>query len=166
MPFLDPICSGRRSWSLRPDDAAAIAIGHFVKDKVGAFGHGLLARDLEVLEDAALVTPWSVARVLREHGLRRAGLVGFAALQDSWDRADGWLDANQPTRGERAWAKLVARRLRASSAQRRVLGFVLARTIGDDSAAIAANLLLGTMVRAPFIALESASRLRPSVRFR
>jgi hypothetical protein len=146
------------------DDAAVIAIGHFVKDKAGAFGHGLLDRDLEALRTYGGVTPMSVARRLREHGLRRAGLVAFSALR-TWSPANEWLEANGPSALERAWATAVAGHFRASSPSRRTAAFFLARTIGDDAPAIAANLIGGTLVRAPFVALESASRFHPAARF-
>jgi hypothetical protein len=146
-----------------PADAAAIAVGHFVKDKLRASSHENLARDLEALEATGCVTPALAAARLDEHGLRRAGIVAFTAME-TWERAEEWLEATKPTPRERIWARLVSAHLK-SSGPRRPLGFLLARAIGDDARAIAASLTLGTAVRAPFIALEGLSSLYPSLRF-
>lgn len=144
-------------------DAAALSLAHFVKDKVGAYGPVRVEADLEVLARNAGVEPVGLAARLREHGLRRVGLVAFAALEDRGFDAGPWLDAAAPTRGERTWARTIARRLAGKHA--RAEAFLLARTIGDSPRAIAANLVLGSAVRVPWIALERASRVAPRLRW-
>ncbi len=138
-----------------PTDAAVIAIAHYAKDKVGAFGHGMLATDLALLRDRAGVTPAVLAARVREHGLRRAALVALSNLDAEFTP---FLDACAPSEVERAWARLTASRMARSAPGRRTLGFLLTRSIGDSAGDIVANLVLGTMIRAPYLARDLLQR--------
>lgn len=146
-------------------DAAVIAIGHHVKDKLGGHRHVRHARDLRTLSERAGLTPERLAERLVEHGLRRAGLVSLQALtmDDPWFSA--WFEALSPSNAERRWAHWMADVLRAPLPLQRMAQFALARTIGDSALEILANLVCGISVRAPWIALEHAARLWPSLRY-
>lgn len=114
-----------------PYDAACLAIAHYVKDCLGAKGHGGLARDLEWIAERGGIDPTGLAARLSEHGLRRVGLVAFAALGEG-RRWAPWLDALSPTRVERVAIPAVVAAIRLAAPQHYSFAFLLARTLGDD----------------------------------
>jgi hypothetical protein len=85
--------------ALVPDalDAAVIAIAHTLKDAMGK----PIAQDLAAIESSGAISPQSVAERLASHGLRRAGLLVFAHLNQrdpgKWDR---WLASVEPSKTE------------------------------------------------------------------
>src|SRR5690606_21804056 len=113
----------------------------------------------------AAITKSALADRLAEHGLRRVGLVAFASLARRDPRWAEWAEALAPDRAERAWAAVTADRLARSGPRGRAAAFLLARTIGDSPRDVAANLVLGSAVRLPWIVLERASRVAPSLRW-
>jgi len=142
---------------LFPDlvDAAALAIAHFVKDKNGRFGHGLLATDLALLSSAG-VTPKALASRLAEHKLRRVGLVALRSLAEADPRWGDWYEVLHPSNYEHRYAAAVGAVFRGAGPKhrQRALAFLAAHTIGDDLSDAAANFVLGTAVRLPYIAME------------
>jgi hypothetical protein len=138
-----------------PYDAACLAVAHFVKDCVGQQGHGGLAMDLGSLETLAGVTPSRLAERLREHALRRVGIVAFSALVETDSRSARWLDPLQPSTTELTAARSVCRAMQQHGKTHPDLAYLLARSVADDPvtgacgfAATAARLLRDRVKRA------------------
>lgn len=118
---------------LVPDalDAATISIGNYVKDSLGAVGHGLLARDLGMQIARGDLDADALAQRLRAHGARRIALVAFTALarQDSsWCE---WLEALKPRVLERRAASAIVSWLGRHAARHPDAAFMLVRSIAD-----------------------------------
>jgi Uncharacterised nucleotidyltransferase len=116
-----------------PCDAACLAVAHYVKDCLGAKGHGGLARDLGWIAERTGMAPADLASRLNEHGLRRIGIVGLTALGPN-ARWAPWLDALTPTRKERATAVRIVKALRALAPRHPDVAFLVVRSLGDRPA--------------------------------
>jgi hypothetical protein len=116
-----------------PDDAACMAVAHFVKDCLGLReGHGALSSDMDLLAERGRVRPEGLARRLRTHRLRRVGLVAFTALTDVEPRWQDWVDALRPSRTERVGTRAAVDILRRHTAAHPDMAFLLVRALGDD----------------------------------
>jgi hypothetical protein len=115
-------------------DAACLAVAHFVKDLVGQVGHGGLARDLDALAERGRVAPAELAARLREHRLRRVGLVAFSALAGTHARWTPWLDALRPSRAERFTSDAAVNAVRRLAPEHPDAAFLLVRALGDNPA--------------------------------
>ncbi len=114
-----------------PLDAAAISIGNYVKDSLGAVGHGLLATDLRVLIDRGAIRPDALARRVRAHGLRRIAVVAFTALARRDPFWSEWLGALDPSWIEQRGADAVVSWLGENAARHPDAAFMLVRSIAD-----------------------------------
>lgn len=125
-------------------DAAVLAIANYVKDLLGAIGHGKIAADLELLAEHAGIEPRSLAGRLSSHGLRRVGLLAFTELAEL-DPARQWAeyrDACAASDAERAAMSWLGRGLVPLAARSERLGFLAIRGVADRPLDGAASMAL------------------------
>lgn len=121
----------RRVFVPDAEDAACIALAHFVKDAVSVSRVVRTIDDLRQLGERADVTPQSVARRLGDHGLRLVGLVAFAALEREDKGWRYWSDHLAPSGGERWVANELVDVLRSQLAHHPDLAHLLVRSLAD-----------------------------------
>jgi hypothetical protein len=138
---LRPELFGPALWVPDALDAAALAIAHYVKDMLGAVGHGKITVDLELLDANAGLDPRALAERLASHGLRRAGLLAFADLAAADPRWRPHRDACARSTLERRSLELMAQGVGALAERSERLAFLAVRGLADrplDGAASAA----------------------------
>lgn len=127
-------------------DAAVLAVAHYVKDLLGAIGHGKIAADLELLVAHAGVEPRGLAVRLSSHGLRRVGLLAFTELaEQDPGRARDWArfrDACAASDVERETMSWLGRALVPLAARSERLGFLAVRGLADRPIDGAASMAL------------------------
>ena len=116
-----------------PEDGAAISIGNYVKDRLGAVGHGKLALDLQQLIEHRGLRPFGLAARLAEHGLRRIGLVAFTALCQTDPAWEPWISALDAAPWEKYLAEQAVALSREHAARHPDLGYLALRAIADSA---------------------------------
>lgn len=112
-------------------DAAVISLGNWVKDSFGRTGSDHARIDLGLLIERTGLDASTLADRLREHRLRRVGLLAMHALSLEDPQFRPWLDALRPTPLERRWAALAHRAILAVATRHHYASFVLVRSAGD-----------------------------------
>jgi hypothetical protein len=115
-----PRSLARRASVVDATDAAALAIVHYVKDGLGAFGHRFIAQDLSLLRERGGVLPSRVASRLAEWSLQRAGVLAYVSLA-----RDGRLGASE----QAAWAPLAPRNRAEAQWARTMVGLLKSKPV-------------------------------------
>lgn len=128
---------------LVPDlaDAAVLALANFVKNGFGEIEPSQAPADLALLADKG-VTAVALAERLREHGLRRVGLVGMVALARRDARWAPYVDAlgGDHDRARAAW---FVRAIERAAAADPYAGLMVVRAVGDTPLSTVGSLAWG-----------------------
>ncbi|MBI2389020.1 MAG: nucleotidyltransferase family protein [Deltaproteobacteria bacterium] len=111
-------------------DAAVLALANFVKNGFGLIEPSQAPTDLALLADKG-VTAAALSERLREHKLRRVGLVGMTALARRDRRWEPFVAALVRKDGETARAAWFVRAIERAAAVDPYAGLIVVRAIGD-----------------------------------